>query len=101
MPGRNIANCSVGETEQPHRVALVYEQIRQRAGDPAGVVKLASMLSRKRHGCTAVEQDVAAQVCVGLEFLDIKAVGSSIDPPVDSPCVVAGRILAVFGEFHA
>ncbi len=89
------------ERHQPHRVLLPDHQVTKgrRQADP--VFKFRQLLSVSvPHRRREIHHEVARQIRLGLEFLDVKPVGLGVHVPVDVSNVVTGRVLAMLGEFH-
>ena len=107
-PRRQRADDPLGGTGDADGVTLLAGQIPQRPADPPGVVDLGQRLDAdgrgrrpEGHRPAGVEHEHEPEVGVGLVLLDVKPVGPAEGPPVEPPEVVAGDVLAVFGEFDA
>ena len=53
------------------------------------------------HGSAGIEEDVASQVGLFLIFADVKAIGLSVDLPVEMANFVSGDVLPVLLELDA
>ena len=91
----------VGEDGQPHGVALLERQVRQRGRQRRGIVQLAAAGVGAAHRSAGVEQQVEVQVRVGVIFLDVEPIVPCVELPVQVAEVVAGSVLAVRGELDA
>src|SRR5262245_3248040 len=96
---RDLLHDRFCHTRQANRVALLARQIAERRHKPPAVFELRDAARAKIHRAAGIKNEAAAEIGVGLEFLDIEAVGAAIRPPVEPPQVVAGNIFAIFGEF--
>ena len=83
---------------QADRVLLPEQQVAEAGGDGAGVVVLVQRPAAVVHRLADVDDQVAAQVGLGLVLLDVEAVGLGPDLPVEVADVVAGGVLAVLHE---
>ena len=93
-----LANLLV-ERDQADRVLLVDHQVAERRRQADAVLELGQLLAVSvAHRPRQVHHQVAGQVGLGLELLDVEAVGLGVDVPVDVRDVVAGGVLAVLGE---
>ena len=105
MPGsgarRQQADNSIVEREQPDRIALPVHQICQRGGKIQAVLELAESRRPVTHRGAHIERNAAFEVGLFFVFLDVKAVASCVDFPVDRGQVVTGHVLPVLGELHA
>ena len=72
-----------------HRVALQRQKIRERRGERAGVLGLGVAERAVAHRAAEIDQQMAAQVRLVLEPLDVVAVGAGVQPPVEIPRIVA------------
>ena len=93
-----LANLLI-EGDQADRVLLPDHQVAKgrRQADPVfefGQLLPVSVSHRGRE----VHHEVAGQVGLGLELLDVEPVGLGVDVPVDVADVVAGGVLAMLGE---
>ena len=98
---RDLGGGFLRDVQESGGVALVDDEVAERGGETLGVVEPGAVLARESHRAAAVEHDVAAQVGLGLEFLEVIAVGACEDAPVEPPDVVAGDVVAVLGELDA
>ena len=98
---RDLGGGFLRHVEEPGGVALVDDEVAERGGQALGVVEPGAVLARESHRAAAVEHDVAAQVGLGLELLEVVAVGAGEDAPVEPPDVVAGDVVAVLGKLDA
>ena len=87
------------EGDQPHRVLLVDHQVAERGRQADRVIELGQLLPiGVAHRTAQVHHQVAGDVGLGLELLDVILVGLGVDQPVDVLRIVAGRVFAVFAE---
>jgi hypothetical protein len=81
---------SLVERDQPHRVLLVDHQVAQRRGQADRVVELGQLLAvRVAHRPAQVHHQIAGDVRLGLELLDVVLVRLGVDQPVDVLRIVA------------
>ena len=93
-----VVGDPVLESDQPDRVALEREEVGDGGRRGAGVLTLAVIEGAIVHRPAGVQHDVAAQVRLVLEPLDVVAVGAGEEPPVEIAGVVPRRVLAVLAE---
>jgi len=88
------------EGHQPDAVLLMQHQIGQRRGRPAGVVQFRHRCRTALilHALARVQEQVAHQVRLFLELFQVVFIGASEHLPIEIAEIVAGRVLAVFGE---
>ena len=88
------------EGDQAHAVLLLEHQVGQRRGRALGVFELRHRrgVAPVAHALAGVQQQVADQVRLFLELLQVVLVGPAEDFPVEVAQVVAGRVLAMLGE---
>ena len=88
------------ERDQAHAVLLMQHQVGQRRGRALGVFQLRHRrrVALVAHALAGVQQQVADQVRLFLELLQVVLVGAAEDLPIEIAEVVAGRVLAVLGE---
>ena len=87
------------ERHQSHRVLLVDHQVAQRGGQADRVVELRQFLPiGVAHRAAQVHHQIAGDVRLGLELLDVILVGLGVDQPVDVLRIVAGRVFAMLAE---
>ncbi len=55
-------------------------------------------LAGEFHRAGGIDDEVGAEVGIGLEFLDVEAVGAGEGLPIEAAGIVAGDIFPVFGE---
>ena len=97
--GRQAVADLLVEGHQPDRVLLVDHQVAQRGGQADRVVELGQLLAvGVAHRAAQVHHQVAGDVRLGLELLDVVLVGLGVDQPVDVLGIVAGRVLAMLAE---
>ena len=93
-----LANFLV-ERDQADRILLMDHQVAQGRGQADAVVELGQLLAiRVAHRAAQVHHQVAGDVGLGLELLDVVLVGLGVDQPVDVLRIVAGRVLAMLAE---
>ena len=95
-----ISTGFVREAPEADGVALLGGEIAERAGELARVIEPGRALRAEIHRAAGVDQQAEAQVGVGLEFLDVKAVAAAPGPPVQPARIVAGDIFAVLRELE-
>ena len=86
------------KVKQAHGVALGGEEVGERGRGGPGVVDLGVRARGVTHRPAHVEHEGAAEVGLVLEPLDVVAVGSGEQPPVEIARVVARAVFAVFAE---
>lgn len=100
LGGQDGADLLV-EDEQPYRVLLADHHVSQSRREADRVVHLRHAAAvGVVHAAGAVHHEVAFEIRLGLELLDVVAVGLAVDAPVDQAGIVAGRVLAVLAELH-
>ena len=95
---RHVLQHAIVEGDEPHAVALLVREVEERGGQEPPVVQLRDGARAEAHGCRHVERHHAVGVRVGLELLDVVAVGPGEHAPVHAAQVVAGLVAAVLGE---
>ncbi len=91
----------VVEQDQPGGVRLLEHEVCERGGDVRAVFELRQLAGFVVHRLRDIEQNPSPEVGFFLVFLDVEAVGSSEDFPVEVLEVVAGRVFAVLCELDA
>ncbi len=87
------------EGDQADRVLLVDHQIAERGRKTDAVLEFGELLTiGVTHRSRQIHHQVAGQVRFRLELLDVEAVGLGVNVPVHVGNIVAGRVLAMFGE---
>src|SRR5208337_3674384 len=100
-PRREALTNLLVERDQANRVLLVDHQVAERSRQADAVLELGQLLAvGVTHRPRQVHHQVAGQVGLGLELLDVEAVGLGVDVPVHIRNVVARGVLAVLGELH-
>ena len=90
------------EGDQADRVLLTDHQVAERRGEADGVIELGQLLAiGVGHRGAEVHHQIAGDVRLGLELFEVVFVGLGVDVPVEVFEVVAGDVLAVFGELDA
>src|SRR5262245_21944455 len=98
--GRNYVAELLVERNHAHGVLLIDHQVAQRGRQADRVVELGQLLPvREAHRLTEVHHQVAGDVRLGLELLDVVLVGLGEHQPVDVLGVIALRVPPVLGEF--
>ena len=80
---RQHRDDAVVERDQAHGIALPVHQVRQRRGQALTVLELRHPARAVAHRRADVEQQVASEVGVLLEFLDVVPIGPGVHLPVD------------------
>ena len=89
-PRRQALADLLVEGDQADRVLLVDHQVAERRGQADAVLELGQLLAvGVAHRPGQVHHEVAGQVRLGLELLDVEPVGLGVDVPVDVGDVVA------------
>ena len=88
------------ERRQPHGIALMQHQKRQRGRRTLGVREFRKRRVRPLvlHALARIEQQVQNEIGFDLELLEVEAVGLAEHLPIDVPQVVARRVLAMLGK---
>lgn len=87
-------------------VALAVEELYQHGGgidgegEFVGLVDIAVVFGGEEHGTALVDHQLATEVGLLFELLDIEAVGATIEMPVDVLCAFAGIVLTIVGELN-
>ena len=87
--------------DRSDRVALLHGQPADRAGEAAGEFDFRNAGGTEIHRAAGIEHEAAAQIGVGLELFDVKAVGAAVGAPIEPAQIVAGDVFAILGEFDA
>src|SRR5437773_4604437 len=95
---RQVFADSLVEGQQPDRVALQVEKVSQCRGKRVGVLSLGIGERTVGHRTAVIDQQVAAQIRLILEFLDEVTVGAGVEPPVQVTGIVAGGVLSILGK---
>ena len=98
--GRQDLGLSATEGMKSNGVPLADVEVGEGADETLAELELALRVA-EAHGSAAVEGEVASQVGLGLELLEVIAVGAGEHPPVHTLGILARSILTVLGEFHA
>src|SRR5216684_5156418 len=99
MARRQIIAYAIVEADQSHGVALAVQEPGQRGGECAHIVRLGIIERAIMHRAALVHEQVAAEIGLVLESLEVVAVRARIQTPIQIARVIAWRVLAVFGEF--
>ena len=98
--GRQAVADLLVERHHPHRVLLVDHQVAECRGEADRVFELRQLLPiGVAHRAAQIHHQVAGDVGLGLELLDVVFVGLGVDQPVDVLGIVAGSVLAMLAEF--
>ena len=89
VPRRQVLGDPILEQEQADRVALRRQEVGDRGRRGARVIALAVRPRSIAHRPAGVDHQVAAQVGLVLEPLDVIAIRPGIQPPVEIARVVA------------
>ena len=74
-------------------------QVTERGGQADPILELGQLLSiGVTHRAREIHHEVAGEVRLGLELLDVESVGLGEDRPVDVRDIVARRVLTMLGE---
>ena len=98
---RQHADDPIVEGHQADRVALAVHQVAERGREARAVLELRHAARAVPHRAAHVEHQVAIEVGLLFELLDVVAIAARVDLPVDRRQIVAGDVLAVFGELDA
>jgi len=93
-----IVGDPVVEGDQADGVALAGEEVGDRGGGGPGIIPLGVRARAVAHRPAGVDDQVAAEVRLVLEPLDVVAVRAGEQLPVDVPGVVAGGVFAILAE---
>src|SRR2546430_15575905 len=86
------------ERDQARPIPLAAGEVGKAGGEVATVVELGDPAASEIHRAGDVQQQAEVRVGVGLELLDVKAVGARPESPVDATDVVTGHVGPVLGE---
>ena len=89
------------EGGQCYSIALPVHQIRKARREHRTVVQLGDTVRCVPHRRADVEQQMAIEVRLLLELLDVIPVAPGVDLPVDRREIVAGQVLPIFRELDA
>src|SRR5689334_5693322 len=98
--GSNLIANGVGEGGEADTILLADDEIREGRGETLGVFELRERRVRPAiaHAFADVENQLANEVGLFLELLEIELVGSRVDLPIEIAEVVAGCVFAMLGE---
>ena len=94
-------DAAYSDGRHPDGIALLERHVRDGTSDAPRIFDLGDAGGAEVHRTAGIEHEAAAEVGVGLEFLDVEAIGAPEGAPVEPPQIVAGNILSVLGEFDA
>jgi len=97
----NACGDLVVEGHQANRVALSAHQIGQGGGEIGGVLQLRHLCGRVAHRGADIEQEMALQVRLFFELLDVVSIAAREDLPIDGREIVARQVLPIFRELDA
>ena len=98
LTGREVVAQGVIKAEQSDGIALEVKEPGEGGGEGGGIRRLGPPKGTEIHGVALVHQEMAAEVGFVLELPDVIPVAPGINAPVEMAGVVAGGVLAVFGE---
>ena len=99
LRGGRLVRICVSNVDQADRVLLMDHQVAERRRQADGVLELGQLLPvGVGHRRAQVHDQVAGDVGLGLELLEVILVGLGVDVPVEVLEIVAGDVLAVLGE---
>jgi hypothetical protein len=97
--GRQAGVELLVEDHQTAGILLVDHQPAERRGEGDRVVEFRQLLAvGVGHRPARVDHEVAGDIGLGLEFLDVVLVGLGVDKPVDVLRIISGGILAMLAE---
>ena len=99
--GRDVILHIFVEHDQTRGVALRVGKITKRRGEKARVIELGHRLRAETHGRAGIEQKQKLRVGLAAIPLEIGALGTGVDVPVDVAEIVAFGVSAVLGELLA
>ena len=99
--GRHVVADLVVENDDARRIALLIRQVGDRCGQISREIELVDTVRPVRHRCAGIEQQRELRVGLAAIALQIHALGSGENVPVDVPQVVAFGVGAVLGELLA
>jgi hypothetical protein len=97
---RHVRNDVLVERDDADTIPLAVREIGQRRRQERGVLQLADLPAREPHGLGDVEHDHEVGVGVRLVLLDVVAIGTGVQLPVDPADVIARHVPAVLGKVH-
>jgi hypothetical protein len=100
LRGHRLARI-FAEQNQPGGIMLPDHHFGQHRGEHAAIKKFVSITGAKIHRAAGIEKDLAAEISVVLELLDIKLVRAGPYFPINVAQVVALSVGAVSGELGA
>ena len=92
---------AIVEGDQAHGIALPVHQVRERRGQALAVLELRHARRAVPHRRADIEDEMTSEVGLFLELLDVVAIGSGVDLPVNRRQVVARDVLPVLRELDA
>ena len=101
--GRDFLTVIGTDAPETDGVALMRGEVGEGGAELAGEVHAGALAwggVGVVHGAAGIDDEAEAEVGVGFEFLDVKAVGAAPGAPVEAAGVIAGDVLAVLGELE-
>ncbi len=90
------------EEGQSDRILLVNHHVGKRGSKGGGIVQFGDLPRRcECHRPAGVQHQVRLQVCLFLVLLDVEAVGSPVDLPVNVTDLITRHVRPVFRKLHA
>src|SRR5438105_13966481 len=86
------------ERNQADRVALQRQKIGDRRRGSSCVARLVVAHGTKAHGAAQIDEQPGAEIRLVLEPLEIIAIAAGKQLPIEIAKIVAGGVLAIFGE---
>ena len=99
--GRKHVDDALVERHQADRVALPRHQICERRGEARAVLELGHRARPVRHRSADVEHEMAIEIGLLLELLDVVPIAACVHLPVDRRQIVARHVLPVLRELDA
>src|SRR5215470_15949355 len=99
--GRQRVDDAIAERDQADTVPLAVHEIAEGRRQTRGVLEFRDAARAIRHRRTDVDEQLTMQVGFFFVLLDVVAVAARVDLPVHRREIVAGNVLAVFGELDA
>ena len=80
-------------------IALVDEKVGEGCGDFPGVFDFRFLAGALEiHGARGIDDEVGAEVGIGLEFLDVETIGAGEGLPVEAARIVSGNVFPILCE---
>src|SRR6266404_9318278 len=95
--GKVVADLFV-KGKQANRIALQVEEVSERTRQRVSILIYGVRKRAVAHRAAVIDQEVAAQIGLILEFFDVKPIAAGVEAPIEVAQVVARTVLTILGE---